>query len=388
MHVVVAGGGPAGLSFAALTAAAGVRVTVLEQQERLGRESRASTWHPSTLDVLDQVGVADPLVAEGVVVDRVQYRHHPSGLIAEFDYGVLSADTRFPFRVQAEQGRITPHLLERLAAAPNATVEFGARVTGVEAHGDRVRVTVDGRSAPVDADYLVGADGAHSAVRHATGIGFEGEAYPRRMLRIYLDFDVRSVVPDAAPATYVTGPWGSGSLLELPDHWRVAFRVDAGEDEETVTARDHVQSLLRRLLPDRPGPYPVIKAEVVALHKRVAGTFRRGRALLIGDAAHINNPSGGFGMNSGIHDAAGLSRTLVAMDRGESNGAALDDYVERRRQVIIDKVLARSDAQVRNLDGAGDGHDWIDGMRRVASDPKQARDFLLRASMFDARPPM
>lgn len=386
MHVVVAGGGPVGLSLAALLTHAGIRVTVLEQQDRVGRESRASTWHPSTLEVLDKVGVADPLVEEGVVVDRLQYRHQASGLVAEFDYQVLADETDFPFRVQAEQGRVTPYLLDYLAAAPHAAVEFGARVVNVHDYGSRVGAVVEGRSAEVEGDYLVGADGAHSAVRHALGVSFDGEAYPRRMLRIYTGLDLRSLLPDVAPATYVAGPWGSGSMLSLPDHWRIAFRVEGSERDEQATEPEHIQGLMSRLLPAQSEPYAVRGAEVVALHKRVASAFRVGRVFLIGDAAHINNPSGGFGMNSGIHDAYGMGRVLAGLTDGQLDDAAADRVVAERRQVVIERVLGRSDLQARNLDAGAGSERWIEEMRDIAADPVRARDYLLRASMFDSRP--
>lgn len=381
--VVVVGGGPVGLTLACALDDAGIPVCVLEAEAELSRVSHASTFHASTLEILDGIGVAHDLIARGVVVNRLQYRDLPSGRAVELNFDSLSGDTRFPFRLQVEQGKLKPLLLERLQASDRARVIFGARATEVDERGAPVvRGTVRGRPFHLQARFVVGADGAHSAIRHALGISFPGDSYARPLLRIITAVDVLGVLPDLAPVTYMADTRGSCSLLTLPDHYRLGFRLSADQGN-TISDAD-VQEHLRRVLPGRDCGYPTSSADVIAVHRRVAETFGRGHVLLAGDAAHINNPSGGFGMNSGIHDAWLLAHLLASAIRRE---AALEDVwsrLERRRETIVENVIGGSERHLTRLDAGGSA--WIEEMTAIANDVERTRDYLYRAAMFDSTP--
>ena len=185
MHVLIAGAGPVGLTAALALARRGCEVTVLEAGDDLAAESRASTFHPPTLEMLDALGVGADLLARGLVAPTFAYRDRREGLIAELDLSVLAEDTPYPYRVQCEQSKLCVILLAHLARQPTARVRFGWPVDSVrqaadQADGGVVAVAEDGRE--VTGDWLIAADGASSAVRRALELPFDGITYPERFL--------------------------------------------------------------------------------------------------------------------------------------------------------------------------------------------------------------
>ena len=180
--ILVSGGGVVGLTAALSLVQRGVPVTVFEAEPELVKEYRASTFHPPTLEMLDDLGVAEELISKGLVADMVQYRDRTEGVIAEFDLGLLKNDTPYPFRLQIEQYALALLLLEKLQQLSNVEVLFTHRVTDVSQEHDSVLVTAETAKGlqKYQASYLVGADGGRSAVRHALDIGFEGLTYPER----------------------------------------------------------------------------------------------------------------------------------------------------------------------------------------------------------------
>src|SRR5262245_6831097 len=164
---------------------AGLPVTVLEAGENLSTESRASTFHPPTLEMLDRLGVAEELIDRGLIARTYQIRDRREGVVAELDFSVLAEDTAFPFRLQCEQWHLTDILLRRLRADDNVRVLFGSPVSGVHETDRTVTVKVGGeRPREIATSWLVGADGAHSEVRRSLGLSFEGITYPERYLVI------------------------------------------------------------------------------------------------------------------------------------------------------------------------------------------------------------
>lgn len=172
-RIIIAGAGPAGLVCAAVLAREGVSVVVLEAEAALPLNLRASTFHPPTLDILDDLGVAQPLIDQGLKAPTLQYRDRATGLIAQFDFGDIADMTRHPYRVQCEQFRLNQAILKILKPMENVDIRFGTAVTGVEQSEDgAAAVLADGER--VWGRYLIGAEGANSVVRDAAGIDFEG----------------------------------------------------------------------------------------------------------------------------------------------------------------------------------------------------------------------
>ncbi|MFG1946290.1 FAD-dependent oxidoreductase [Nonomuraea sp. NPDC048826] len=369
-RVLIAGAGPVGLTAALTLARGGVPVTVLEAGPELAAESRASTFHPPTLEMLAELGVLPELMTRGLVAPTFQYRDRRGGAIATLDMAVLAEDTPYPYRVQCEQSKLTPILMEHLLRHGGEVV-FGAAVQEVLPRAGGVRATT-AAGVPFDADVLIGADGAHSAVRRALAIPFEGITYPERFLVASTDEDVESLLPGIAPINYVFDPEEWLVLLRTPDHWRVLLPTpdDTPDDAELARLAGRL-----RAVADPGRDWKVAHSSLYRVHQRVAGRFRDGPVLLAGDAAHVNNPLGGLGMNSGIHDAVLMAAALLSGD-----SAAVDAAAERRRQVALQHVRAISHGNWEKLRSADPAAHHAE-LRALAADPEAARQHLLRACL-------
>jgi len=379
-RVFIAGAGPVGLSAAPNLVRHGVPVTVFEAGEDLSAQSRASTFHPPTLDMLHELGAAAPLMAEGLLAAQFQYRTR-EGVIAQFDFADIADATGHPFRVQAEQSRLTRILHETLRHKPDLfRIAFASRVAGVEQDGAAVHVTLDngGTSERRSGRWLIGADGARSDVRRALDIAFDGFTWPERFLVVSTPFDFHGVMADLAPVSYVADPVRWHFLLKIPGLWRVMFPLVEAVSDEEATSRAFADTLMAGVVPGLPR-YDIAHTTLYKVHQRVAESFRRGRVFLAGDAAHLNNPLGGMGMNGGIHDAMNLTARLAGVWTGAVPEAELDRYDPQRRRITLEHIETQSIANKRNLECANP--DFAPELRRTAADPQRRRDYLLRVSM-------
>jgi 3-(3-hydroxy-phenyl)propionate hydroxylase len=379
-RVLIAGAGPVGLVAAANLVRHGVPVTVFEGGPDLSMESRASTFHPPTLDMLADLDVVGPLIAQGLIAPKFQYRNRRDGLIAQFDFSDIADQTRHPFRLQCEQSKLTRIIHDKLRGDPNFEIAFSSPIRAVAQNSDSVSVTVerDGKSETHSYRWLIGADGARSDVRRSLDIEFEGFTWPDRYLVVSTPFDFHSVIPGLATVSYVADPVRWHFLLQIPGLWRVMFRVAAEESDELALSTEFVEALMAEVVPgiDR---YEIAHTTLYRVHQRVAKTFRKHRAFLVGDAAHVNNPLGGMGMNGGIHDAINLTERLVEVWRGKKPEAELDRFEQQRRLVTKEYVERQSIQNKRNLEAAD--NEFRDLLRRTAADPALTRDYLLRVSM-------
>ena len=387
VDVVVVGAGPVGLSLAAALAKAGRSVHVLEAGADLSSDARASTLHPPTLEMFGEWGVLDRVLARGKAIDRLQYWERTSrSKVADFPYVLLAGDTTCPFRLQCPQSVVTRLLRERVESHACARVSMGREVGGIEDEGGHVvaRVAGGGRGGAVRGRYLVGADGAKSRVREALGLGFSGMTYPDRFLLVGTDIDFASRFPGMGPVAYVFDPDEWVIVMHLPELVRVVFRLAPGDDGDLL-AEGSIRARMARFLGE-DAPFALKGAWIYSVHQRVTDRFRVGRVLLAGDAAHINNPAGGMGMNSGIHDAHHLAGALDRVLAGGSE-AELDRYATERRDAAVRGVQQSSDQNYRLLVARDPEAQAARNreLREAASDPAKARAYLLRASMMGDR---
>ncbi|HEX2197900.1 MAG TPA: FAD-dependent monooxygenase [Burkholderiales bacterium] len=373
--VLVAGAGPVGLCAASVLAEAGVPVTVLEAEPRLPENLRASTFQPPTLDMLARFGAAQRLIDMGRVAPHVQYRDR-KGWVAEFDLGLLARETQHPFRVQCEQFKLNQVLAERLGR-----IEFSSEVTAVEQDAGGVTVTVNGEKR-MRAGWLIGADGGKSRVREALGIPLEGFTWPDRFLVASTPFDFAGALPGLCDVSYFADPQEWFFLLRVPGVWRAMFPVRGEENEQAVLSDESIQARLQRVH-RKEGSYEIRHRTLYSVHQRVARAYRMGRCFLAGDAAHLNNPLGGMGMNGGIHDAFSIAQKLVAVIRQGAPESVLEAYERQRRAVALEYVNNITIANKRNLEARDpeEHRRWKENMTRAAADPALAREYLLKISM-------
>ena len=390
--IVIAGGGPVGVVTALALARQGLDVQLFEAEARVNDSPRAATTHAATLEILENLGLVEEVTRRGLIEPKFRIWDRASRtIIAEFNFGVLKNDTRYPYVVQCEQHKLANIALDRLRALPNVAVEFSARVGGFEQFDDRVEVEVEtttGRRR-VSASYLIGADGGRSTVRKGLEIEFEGYTHPERFLVLTTTYPFGTEFaecsrnyfsdPDEWAALFkVTGDDGNGL-------WRVVFPTRLMESEEEAFEEAAVQARLQRFFP-KPGPYPVVHRNIYNVHQRVAAAFRKGRAFLAGDSAHVNNPLGGLGLNFGIHDGVELSSLLGRVIRREVSPDILDLYDRFRRPLNVEYVQQQTIANKKRLEEKDPAMRAKSNasLRAVAADPAAHRAYLLRASLIDS----
>ena len=382
-RVLVAGAGPVGLVVALHLAQHDVPVTVLEAEPDLPETLRASTFHPPTLDMLQSTGVLEDFLAMGLEAPTLQYRER-AGCIAEFDFGQIADVTTHPYRLQCEQFKLNRLLYEKLLTLPGTEVLFSSEVTGVEEDAASVTAVVGQARAArrFQGRFLVGADGARSNVRKALDIAFDGFTWPERFLVVSTPFRFEEHFAGLAPVSYFADPVEWFFLLRIPGLWRVMFPTRPEESDDAVLSDASVERRLQGVV-RTGGPYPVEHRTLYPVHQRVAARYRKGRSFLAGDAAHINNPLGGMGLNGGIHDGYNLAERLVRAWRGKAPDTDLDGYERQRRPIALEYANVHSTRNKLNLEARDPERQeqFRRTMREIAADPKKAYDYLLQVSM-------
>lgn len=382
VQVVVAGAGPVGAVAAMYLAMNGVDVILAETGSDCAQDLRASTFHPPTLEMLDQLNVTDYLMGQGLKSPLYHWRDRKSGEIIPFDLAELAGDTRYPFRLQCEQYYLSRRLSERLEEEPNAEVLFDHRLVWFEQDDSGVDIALE---SPTDiirirADYLIGADGASSIVRKWLGIEFDGFTYPEKFLCLSTKQEIRDEITDLAYVNYISDADEWMVLLRVPSVWRVLVPANEESTEELLSDEKKTR-VFSGFLADGENVETQHRT-IYRVHQRVAKSFRDKRVFLVGDAAHLNNPLGGFGMNSGVHDAFNLCERLVDVING-GDDARLDQF-DRQRRTMTHAFTQQQTIENMELmrGGQGDAHARKrDKMRSLLNDDDARRRYLLRQSM-------
>ena len=324
--VLIVGAGPTGLALATSLQKAGVDHLLVDALPSGLNTSRAAVIHPHTLEMLEQLGVVDNLRAHGLPLNRFTIRDRDEALL---DIGFEQLPSEFRNILMLPQPKTEMALALRLDAL-GGKVRRGTKAVGATQHGDHVAVRLDrsGKEEVVHAKFVVGADGMHSGIRQSSNIEFEGEAYGESFVLA----DVRMDWPlGQSEVSLCFSPAGLVVVAPLPDG---SFRIVATMDDapETPSLED-----MQRLLDERgPQLSPAVIREVVwssrfRVHHRLASSYRDGRILLMGDAAHVHSPAGGQGMNTGLVDAVVLGQALTAVVRDGAPMSTLDAYAATRR---------------------------------------------------------
>jgi 2-polyprenyl-6-methoxyphenol hydroxylase-like FAD-dependent oxidoreductase len=331
---VIVGAGPAGLALGIVLARAGVSFVLLDKLKEGLNTSRAAVIHAHTLDVLEDLGVNANLHALGRKLVRFSIRDRDRSLV---DLRFDALPSRHPHLLMLPQNRTEQVLNARLREL-GVSVQRGWMVEAIADFGHTVRVSArsaGGEHRVFDARYVVGADGMHSLVRKTAGIGFAGHTYEESFLLADVAMDWAH---GADEVKLFFSPAGMVVVAPLPDG---TFRIVSTMDDapECPTVAD-VQALL-----DARGPTTgaitvrkVVWGSRFRLHDRVADSYRRGRLLLVGDAAHVHSPAGGQGMNTGLVDAKVLGEMLVAVISGKRDDSWLDGYEAVRRPAAVQVV--------------------------------------------------
>jgi 2-polyprenyl-6-methoxyphenol hydroxylase-like FAD-dependent oxidoreductase len=335
--VVVVGAGPVGFLTALGLARKGIPVTLLEAEAQINDSPRAAVYFPTTVRILERLGLLEDALAVGLKSWAFTFRIPSTGTVIAVDNRLTAPDDHeSTYNLHFGQHILARLVMQHLQCLPHADIRWNQRVIGLKQDAKSVTVTTeapDGARAELQADWVVGTDGARSGVRHALGLPFEGHTWPERFVATNLYYDFKR--HGFGPANMLSDPvdWAVVAVLGPEDMWRVTYGEDASLPEDEVRRRipDHY----RRILPG-PEPYEIVASSPYRVHERCAPTFRVGRALLAGDAAHVCNPCGGMGLTTGVIDAMALVDTLSAVIAGRAKDSVLDFYSQERRRVFLE----------------------------------------------------
>ncbi|MEM7704295.1 MAG: FAD-dependent monooxygenase [Pseudomonadota bacterium] len=388
-RVIVVGGGPVGYTLAATLEHHAIPYVMLEAGDHIFEDPRAGTIHPPSLELFRSVGLIDLLQSEGSIVSSFQFRDRRQGVVAEFDLSTLNDETDFPYRLMLEQHKVCRLINEYLGLEHSDKLRRQHTLVSVAQDGGGVTATAQTPDGAVElrGRYLVGCDGGRSQVRKSMNVDFTGFQYGERFLVLSTPFDFGAF--GYARTNYIADPEEWCALFRVPGvnqsgMWRILFPAEPDATEEALFDEAAVQQRIQGFHA-KDGPYEIFHRNLYAVHQRVASRYRDGRLLLAGDAAHINNPLGGMGMNFGFHDVFNLADKLRQIYHEGGDESLLDLYDRQRRTVASEylqrqtienkKNIEQKDPQVRQQ--------FYEELRATAGHPVKRKAYLMRAAMIE-----
>jgi 3-(3-hydroxy-phenyl)propionate hydroxylase len=397
-RVIISGCGPVGAVMTLALVKQGIPVTLIEQLPDAAEDQRAATIHPPTVDMLVKLGLEKEMFSTeptgGMEAPLFHFRDRATGkLIAVFDISLLKGEVPYPYVLQWEQYKLVHAALPHIKASGLGEVRFSTKLTGLAQTADHVEATATnaaGESETLRGKYLIGADGGSSTVRRLADIAFEGFTWPERFIKIGTSFDFGTTGQGYCTRNYFSDPDEWINLFKVkgkgpPGIWRGVFPVPEQETDEAALSMAGIQRRLQGIH-ERSGEYEIPYYALYAVHQRVAATFNKGRVLLAGDCAHVNNPIGGMGMNGGIHDGINLAGKLASVIHGEAGDELLDLYSRQRRHAAVKYVQAQTIANKRLMEerDAAIRAKNFDELRRTAENPETAKAYMRRAALADS----
>lgn len=388
MHVVVVGAGPVGVVAAIAAAQKGFKVTLLDSAKEVDHNPRAATTHPSTLEFIDQVGLIDEFIEQGLVARYFQFWDRDTkSRVAQFDHDLLKDETKFPFVVQTEQHKLVLMGLKRLATFPDVTYQFGITVTNLQQSPDHVILTTeqDGEMGQITADYVIGSDGGKSTIRKLLHIEFEGYTWPERFIVLTSIHDFEKSM-GCCYRNYFAGSneWANLFKVTGDDYkgrWRAVFPARTDESDEEALSDASAQKRIVEL-EDACSLESIVHRNIYNVHQRVAQKFRVGRVMLAGDSSHLNNPIGGLGLNCGIHDAMELVASLEDIRNG-ADDTRLELYEKRRKTLNVQFIQEQTIANKKRLEEKDPlaRQQRLDELRKIEADHQLQKQFLMKSSL-------
>lgn len=393
-RALVVGAGPVGSVLALALCRRGVPVVLIDALREPEIECRAASCHPPTVAIFEELGLLEAGLEQGLISPVFNYLDRPSGeLIARFDLRAMREPPAHPYVLQWEQYKIIKTVSALLKDEPLAELRLGWKVTALEQDADSAAVDVESIEGDRDrlrGAFVVGSDGGRSTIRRLAGVEFEGFTWPERFLKIDTLFDFQQLRPELSNRNYFADPqqWLNLFKARGPDGegmWRAVSPTLPHQTDEELLSAEAVEQRLQLFCP-KPGRYEIATVALYNVHQRVASTFNVGRVLLAGDAAHVNNPVGGMGMNGGIHDAINLADKMKAIFAGADHGPLLDLYTRQMRRAQIDYIQAQS---IQNKQTLGETDPEararkLDEIRRIGQDPERHDAFIRRACLIDS----
>ena len=388
--VLIAGAGPVGMTTALALAKAGIPVKIFDTLGNIPADHRASTLHPSTLMMVEELGMTPELLRRGIESPMFQFRDRGSDrIVAEFDYRAIDDVLTYPYALQLEQHKTIEVARDIALGLDTFELIREREVIDLTQDDNGVVITVqtpDGATETHAGRFLVGADGGRSIVRKILDIDFPGFTWEERFIIVstYYDFE------EAAGyryRNYVAHPDQWCAMIKVPGDqsegvWRALFPAFGDAPDEQLLSDEWIQALFAECYPYDP-PYDLLHRNLYSVHQRVAASFAKGRVALAGDAAHVNNPLGGMGMNSGIHDGINLAKKLTEAWHGGDHEALLARYDRQRRPMAEKYVQAQSINNKRLLQETDPDirQERLNELYETTQDEAAHRAYLLRASL-------
>ena len=386
--VAVVGAGPVGTSMALALLREGFEVLLFEKETQLPADPRAATLQPPTLEMLVALGSGDEIIAKGFKAPEFQFHDRGSDdIVAEYDYGYLADETAYPYAVQCEQFKVADTNAAFIETLQAGTLHLATQVIGFVQNESGVTLDVQDVEGKRQhrVDYLVGCDGGRSSIRKGLGIEFEGFTYEERFLVLTTphDFFQRSF----RIRNYVLNPIQWCALFKVPHQgppglWRTVFPANTDDAVDPVSD-EYVRAQIQGLEPEL-GLDDIVHRNIYKVNQRVAARFHSGRVFVAGDAAHVNNPLGGLGMNSGIHDAVNLTKKLVlAREHPDAAESLFAAYTTERRGIATAYVQAQTIQNKKRLEARTPEQRTaaMAELRATAADPVRHKGWLMNASL-------